>query len=541
MRTLIVRSGILAWCVVLILTGCGERVTPVEIANEEQILLKGNGAEVATLDMHLATGVTEYKVLTALFEGLMRPNPKTVAPVEPAVAERYEMSEGGTRYTFYLRENARWSNGDPVTAHDFVFAYQRILSPKLAGEYAYMLYPMVNAEAYNKGEITDFSKVGVKALDDRTLQIDLQSPTPYFLSLLIHYTWWPVHPPTILAHGDIDTRDSKWTRPGNMVSNGPFTLERWSMNDVLVTRKNPLYWDADNVKLNGVNFLPIDNLNTEERAFRAGQIHITESIPLSKIDSYKARNDPALKINPYLGIYYYLLNTSHAPLDKPKVRKALSLALDRQMICDQILRGGQSPAFHFTPPDTAGYTTEFKLTENVAEARKLLAEAGYPNGKGFPTLEILYNTSESHKLIAEAIQQMWRKNLGIDVALINQDWKVYLQSRREGTFDIARAAWIGDFNDPVTFLELMQTDSGNNHSRWGSEKFDALLAKASKTQDQKERYAILQQAEALMLEEQPVIPIYFYMSAYLVNPAVKGWYPNIMDEHPYWAVWLEED
>lgn len=518
------------------LTGC-TRVTPVEQANKDQILLKGNGTDPATLDPQLATGVTEHNILIALFEGLMKPNPKTLEP-EPAVAESYEVSQDGTVYTFKIRPEARWSNGDPVTAHDFVFSYKRILSPELGGQYAYILFPIKNARPFNESTLTDFADVGVKALDDATLEITLEAATPYFLSVLMHFAYSPVHPETILAYGGPGDRASKWTRPGNMVSNGPFVLESWSMNDVLIVSKSPTYWDAENVTLNAIHFLPYDNLNTEERAFRAGQVHITSSIPLSKIPVYQAANDGVLRINPYLGIYYYLLNNTRKPLDDPRVRRALSLALDRKSITTQILRGGQLPAYHFTPPNTGGYTTRYKVGQDVDEARALLAEAGYPGGKGFPVLEILYNTSESHKVIAEAIQQMWKHELGIDVELINQDWKVYLQTRAQKNYDIARAAWIGDFADPVNFLELLSSFSGNNHSGWASEEYDALLEKAAFTSDPAERFEIFQEAEAMMLKEMPVIPIYFYMSAYLVNPAVEGWYANILDWHPYQAISL---
>lgn len=524
----------------VIYTGCGERVTPVDRANEEQILLKANGADPATLDPQLATGVIEFEILLALFEGLMRPNPVTLEP-EPAVAERYEVSDDAKRYLFHFRKDAKWSNGDPITAHDFEFSYKRILAPNFGSQYAYMLFPIENAAAFNSGEITDFSEVGVKALDDYRLQIDLESPTPYFLSLILHLSWYPVHPPTILKHGKMDELGTRWTRPGNMVSNGPFYLKKWNVNDDLVVSRNTNYWDNDSVTLNGIHFLPIDNLNTEERAFRAGQVHITKSIPLSKVTSYRESGNPDLRINPYLGIYYYTVNTTKPPLDKIDVRRALSMAIDRESITENILRGGQLPAFHFTPPDTGGYTTEYKVKENIEEAQRLLAEAGYPEGKGFPEIELLYNSSESHKLIAEAIQQMWKKNLGINVSLLNQDWKVYLTSRKQKDYDVARASWIGDFVDPINFLDLMASYSGNNHTGWASEAFDGLLDQASRTADPQERFSLLQKAEAMALEEMPVIPIYFYMSVYLVNPAVQGWHPNILDWHPYQSVSLKND
>lgn len=532
-------------CCTLLLIACGPRETPVERATKDRILLRGNGSEPAALDPHLVTGVIEHNILSALLEGLVRPNAETLAP-EPGVAESWDISEDGRVYTFHLRDNAKWSNGDPVKASDFVFAYQRILTPTLGADYASLLYPMLNAEAYNTGELTDFAQVGVKALDDQTLEITLNEPTPYLLSLLTHYTWFPVHPATILAFGKIDQRDSKWTRPGNFVGNGPFTLEEWKVHDRIDVTKSQTYWDRDSVWLNGVRFLPIDNRNVEERAFRAGQMHISYAMPLNKIEPYMESGSNLLRISPYLGTYYYAVNTQRAPWDDPKIRRALALAIDREMIAKHILKAGQIPAGNFTPPSTAGYTSRSSLplgdyAANVAEAKRLLAEAGYPNAKGLPRLELLYNTSENHKILAEAIQRMWAEQLGVQADLINQDWKVYLISRKEGKFDVCRAGWIGDYADPSTFLDLLASWSGNNASKWKNDQYDALIRQAARTTDPADRLEIFQQAEAILVEEMPVIPIYFYVSAYLVDPSVKGWYSNILDQHPYQAIRLESN
>jgi len=530
-------------CLALLLSACGKRETPVERANREQILLRANGTEPAALDPHLVTGVSEHNILSALLEGLVRDDPKTLEAL-PGVAESWELSEDGRTYTFHLREDAKWSNGDPVTADDFVFSYRRILSPKLGAEYASMLYPMVGAKAYNTGDITDFSQVGVKALDERTLEITLVEPTPYFLSLLTHYTWFPVHPPTVLKFGEIDQRDTKWTRPGNFVGNGPFNLKDWRVHEYIDVAKSPTYWDREQIFLNGVRFLPITNLNVEERAFRSGQIHVTYAMPLHKIEPYLESGSPDLRISPYLGTYYYAINTTREPWSNPKIRKALALAIERESIVKNITKAGQIPAGYFTPPDTAGYTSRASLPigdyeSNLAEAQRLLAEAGYPNGQGLPKLELLYNTSENHKVIAQAIQQMWKNGLGVEAELINKEWKVYLNSRREGDFDVVRAGWIGDYNDPNTFLDLMTSWNENNASKWKNDVFDDLIRQAAKTSDAQARRELFQQAEAILVEEMPVIPIYFYVSAYLVDPAVKGWHPNILDRHPYQGMRLE--
>lgn len=527
----------------LLLCACGPRKTPVEKANEEKILLRANGTEPAALDPHLVTGIPEHHILTALLEGLVRPHPKTLAPL-PGVAESWDISEDGRAYTFHLREDAKWSNGEPVTADDFVFSYRRILSPKLGATYASMLYPMVGAEAYNKGELTDFAQVGVKALDSRTLEITLNEPTPYFLSLLTHYTWFPVHPETILAHGEIDQRDSKWTRAGNFVGNGPFNLKEWRVHDYIDVEKSPTYWDGQNMFLNGIRFFPIDDKNVEERAFRSGQVHVTNSIPLHKIKPYQEADSPALNISPNLGTYYYAVNTTREPWNDPRIRKALALAIDRDAIVNNINQKGEIPAGHFTPPNTAGFTARASLPlgdyeANLAEAKRLLAEAGYPNGEGLPELELLYNTSDSHKVVAQAIQRMWKEGLGVNATLLNQEWKVYLNSRREGQFDVVRAGWIGDYNDPNTFLELLASWNENNAAQWKNEEYDALIREAAKTTDQEKRFELFQQAEAILVEEMPIIPIHFYVSAYLIDPSVKGWHPNVLDQHPYQAISLE--
>lgn len=532
------RKAVAVWAVcVLFLIGC-ERVTPVEKANEEQILLKGNGAEPADLDPHIATGIPESRIIISLLEGLMRPNPVDLTP-EPGMAERHEISDDGKTYTFYLREDAYWSNGDPVRAQDFAFAYERILTPAFGGAYAYMLYTLENAEAFNQGEVKDFSEVGVKVINDKTLELRLKAPTPYFLSVLLHYSWFPVHPATILKHGPMEKRGTRWTRPGNFVGNGPFILKKWKVHDVIVVEKSPTYYAPEEVLLNAVHFYPIDDLNTEERNFRAGQIHVTESLPINKILTYEEENPDLLHVGPQLGTYYYMFNLKVPPLDKVEVRKALAMSIDRESLAVNVLKRSRIPAYHFTPPNTAGYTSRARVEENIEQARALLAQAGFPGGEGFPTLELLYNTSESHRILAEAIQEMWKTNLGIDIRLVNQDWKVYLVSRRNEEFQIIRAGWIGDYNDPSTFLDLLFSGSGNNKTGWKNEAYDAAIKEASLVSDPEARMEIFQTAEQILMDELPIMPIYFYKTNYLVHPAVQGWYPNILDNHPYQGMFLE--
>ncbi len=522
----------------MLLLGCGPRETAVERGIREQILIINLGAEPEGLDPHLITSVAAFDVLRGLLEGLVSQNPKDLSPV-PGVAERWEISEDGREYTFFLRSDARWSNGDPVTAEDFVFSFRRILSPALGARYADMLFVAENAREFHEGKV-DFSEVGFKAVDERTLRIRLAQPTPYFLSLLAHSSWWPVHPKTILAHGEIDERATRWTRPENYVGNGPFQLAEWRSGRPIVTVQNPHYWDIENVRLNEIHFHGMETLDTEERAFRSGQIHVTNSIPPALIDVYKSENPEALRSEPYLGTYFYRLNLENEALKDVRVRKALSLALDREALIATVMHDHVDPAWFFTPPGTAGYTSESRLEFDPEKARQLLAEAGYPNGEGFPPLDLLFNTQDVHRRIAEAIQQMWRRHLNIQVGLYNQEWQVYLSTVNNMNYQIARASWIADFLDPITFLDLWVTDGRRNSTGWSNAEYDALIQRSAETADPAARNQIFQQAEAILLDEMPVIPIYHFRSNYLLHPALRGWHGNLLDQHPYQSLYFEQ-
>ncbi len=520
-------------------TGCSKKETNVEIGNKKGILYLGNGQDPQGLDPHTVTGVCEQRIIFTLLEGLVTENPKTLKP-EPGVAKSWKISDNGLVYTFYLRKNAKWSNGTPVTAEDFVYSFKRVLTPALGAQNAYMLYCMKNAETYNKGEIKDFNEVGVKALNEYTLQITLEKPTPYFLSLLTNMAWMPVNRKAIEKFGKMDQRGTKWTLPENYVGNGPFKLKEWKVNNVVKVVKNDNYWDKKNVKLNEVDFYPISDNQAEERAFRGGQLHVTYTVPTSKIEKYQKKHPKIISVAPYLGTYYYVLNVNKAPLNNLKVRRALSLAIDRKSLAKNVVKGGKLQAYSFTPPDTAGYTSSAKVKENVKEARKLLAEAGYPNGKNFPTLEVMYNTSNRNRKIAEAIQEMWRKNLNINIQLLNRDWKVYLDTFRTKDYTIAGCSWIGDYADPNTFLDLWVSGSGNNRAGWSNKEYDKLLEQASNTSGSIERLKLFDNAENILIEQAPIIPLFYYTSLFLKKPEVKGWYPNILDHHPLKKVELSK-
>lgn len=524
----------------LVLTGCGSRETAIDSGNRTQTLHFGNLSEPTDLDPHVINSLQDFNIVLALFEGLTSYHPQDVSAV-PGAATHWEASDDAQTWTFHLREDAKWSNGDPLTARDFAYAYQRMLSPKMASEYAYMLFPIKGAEEYLSGKTTDFATVGIEVPDDTTLRLHLHYPVPYLPALVAHSSWFPVHQATIEAHGAMDQRGSRWTRPGNLVGNGPFVLSEWKPNQFISVTKTPTYWDADKIRLNEVRFYPIESTSSEEAAFRSGQLHITTGIPIDKLAAYQT--DPEMNQfllqHTILATYYYRFNVRKPPLDDVRVRRALSLAINREQLVSKVTLGGQVPARNLTPPGIAGYIAGDMLTGDAAEARRLLAEAGFPGGEGFPEMEILFNTSDGHRRIAEAIQQMWQQELGVQIGLYNQEARVQSDSMREGNYTIARMAWIGDYLDPSTFLKLMVTDGGNNQTGWANVDYDRLVDEAKNTVDQDARYALYRQAEQILIDESPIAPIYFYVNSSLIRPEVKGWYGNPLDIHPFKGVYLE--
>ena len=518
---------LLIW--IFLLNSCAPE-KPVDYGIKNNLLHIGNGVEPEDLDPHIITGMSEFNIVSALFEGLLRVDEKTLEPAA-GVAHSWKVSEDGLKYTFYLRKEARWSNGDSLTAKDFVFSIKRILSAELGSSYAFMLYPLKNAKAFNQGKVP-FSKVGVICIDEHTLEMHLQQPTPYFLSLLNHPAWYPVHQQNLLSFGSVIQRGTGWTHK-NHVGNGAFQLKEWRVSDAVICQKNPFYWGSKSVVLQELHFHAIVNNNTEIRAFYTGQIHATSTVPPNQIPPLLKSKAPELRIAPDLGIYYFILNTEIPGLDRKLVRQALNLATNRLLIADKIRQRGEEPALHFTPPNTGGYYAPDCLEYNPSIARKKLKKAGYPNGKGFPTLTMLYNTSENHKAIAEAIQQMWKSELNINVELKNQEWKIYLDSRKRRDFEICRASWIGDYNDPTTFLNLWLEKSTMNQSAWKNPHYDALIDKASDLNYSKERFTIFAEAEKILMEESPLLPIFFYKRASLQDPRIENWESNILNVRNY--------
>lgn len=519
--------------------GCDGR-PPIDRATEQGILVRGNSAEPKGLDPHLVSGVIEDNIIRAIFEGLCVSHPSEDGVAVPGVAERWEHNESFTEWVFHLRPDAVWSDGQPLTAHDFTFAYERILSPALAAEYAGMLHYLEGAQAFNEGKTKDFSTVGVKADDDHTLRVKLRGSMPFLPELTKHYTWYPVPRHVVLAHGKIDDPFSEWTRPGNLVSNGPFVLKSWRLNDHIEVAKNPRYWDAGTVTLNGIRFLPVVNGYTESRMFFNRQLHLTYALPSELIDHALERFPGEVRQELYLGTLFLRCNTRRGPLGDVRVRRALCLALDRESLISNVVQGGQKPALGIVPP-FGDYQSPALVRHDADEARRLLAEAGFPDGRGFPEFKFLITDRDTAKRLGEAIQGMWRDTLGIRVRIEQMEWGSYLQSQFEMNYDLAMGGWIGDYLDPTTFLDLWVANNGNNNTGWSSPDYEALLTRSENTSDPAERLQVLQQAETLFLQDRPAIPIYWYTTNYLLHSSVKNWNPMLLSHQPYKFVRLEPD
>ncbi|MFP4363375.1 MAG: peptide ABC transporter substrate-binding protein [Spirochaetia bacterium] len=483
-----------------------------------------NGGEPQSLDPANISGVPEHRIYMSLFEGLVSYDPETLEAT-PGVAESWEVSDDGMQYTFHLREDAQWSDGTPITAQTFVDSWLRFLSPDTAAVYSYMVNMVIaGARDYNAGEAGP-DAVQIRAVDDHTFQFDLTGPAPYVLGMLAHYAFAPVPLHVIEEYGD------EWTRPENFVGNGPFTLENWRPQQELTVVPNETYWDAEAVQLDRVVYLPIEDNVTAYNMYKNGEMDWCTTVPLDSLDEARLRED--YHNNPALITYYYVFNVEREPLDDSRVRKALSMAIDRQELVEMVTRGGQIPAFDVCPP-LNGYEPVEGNPEDFDLAREYLADAGFPGGEGFPELEILYNTSEGHRKIAEYIQQKWSEVLGIDVTLVNQEWQTYLASRNEHDFEIARAGWAGDYQDPNTFLDMFITGSGNNSGEYSNPEYDRLIDEAATMPGGPERNEVLRRASQILHnEDQGIMPLYYYAITNMIDTDVwGGWYENTLDIHP---------
>lgn len=515
----------------LVLGGCRRNSPEVVVAAREDRLLMGNGVEPATLDPHLNTGSPESNIINALWEPLVRWN-KAGDDVVPAAAERWEISLDGMVYTFHLRPLSRWSNGELVTADQWVRSIHRLLAPGLGAEFASKAYDLAGAEDFHQGRSNDPATIGASAPDPHTLVIRLRAPRAVFLHILVTYPWVPIHVPSVAAAGGMTRPGTDFTRPGKLITNGPFRLAEWRPSQFVRLEANSHYRNTP--ALRELRFFAIESGDTEERAYRTGQLHLTSGVPAAKIVTYRVAGDPALRITPRVGTHYLAFNVTRAPFNDPRVRRALALALDRRQLVESVLRSGEPPAHALVFPVESGYKPTALLTESLDEARRLLAAAGFPEGRGFPPTEYLYNTNERNREIAEAIQQMWRRNLGVQITLRNEEWKVFLQTRQQGDYQISRAGWLTFGPDPLEMYELLLSTSAFNDTKWKHAEFDALYHQAVRTVDPGPRHVLYHKLDAIIHDEMPVVPFAYYVRTRLVHPLVKDWPDNILDARP-WA------
>jgi oligopeptide transport system substrate-binding protein len=495
---------------------------------ERQVLHVGNGVELQSLDPHRSEDTASARVHRDLYEGLINEAPN--GDLIPGVAHAWSVSDDAKTYVFNLRPEARWSNGDPVTANDFVFSLRRGADPKTVSVYSYILSPILHADEITAGQRPP-EDLGVRAIDDHTLEITLANATPYFLGLLAHSMTYPVHRASIEQHGD------QFTRPGNLVGNGAFKLDEWVVQSHLKVVRNPHYWDNANTKLEEVWFYPTEDQTAELQRFRSLELDITEIIPAAQIGFIRENLAEELVISPYLGSYYYGFNVTRPPFkDNPKLRRALSLAVNRDIITQQVLNLGQISAYGFVPP-IKGYTQQqmaeasWTQKQREDEAKRLYAEAGYGPDNPLRT-QIMYNTQEDHRRIAIAITSMWKQVLGVEAEILNQEWKVFIDTRNQKRdTQVYRQGWIGDYNDPFTFLEILRSTAGQNDTGYDNPEYDRLVAASQSALDPQQRINLLQQAESIMLADMPILPLYTYVTARLVQPWVGGYESNIMDHH----------
>lgn len=499
-----------------------------------------SGGEVASLDPHTATGVPEGRILRGLYEGLVARDPATLEPV-PAAAATWEVAQDGLEYVFHLQPQGRWSNGDPLTAEDFAWSFRRVLEPATAASYASELDCVVGARAYRTGQDAEghpiarsAASLGIDALDTDTLRIRLVRPVPYFLHLLAFQAFFPVHRASLeaLQAQHPDTWRTLWTRPEHLVVNGPYTLALRRVNDRVRLAKNPRYWDAERVALDTLDALFLEQSGTALNLYLAGEVDWLDGlVPPLLVGRLIGRED--FRRERSLGVYFYRVNVSRPPLDDARVRRALALTVPRKEICSLVLKAGQQPATTLIPWGQIGaYRSPRVLGEAPLEAKRLMHEAGYgPGGRPFPPIELAYNTSESHRDIAEVTAASWRRHLGVDVRLRNQEWKVHLDAQIALGYDLSRSSWIADHPDPIGFLAIFQSGHENNRTGWSDPDYDRLLEQAQAAVDEGQRVELLAQAEEVLLTQCPLIPIYSYVSQHLVNPRLGGFGGNLLDEH----------
>ncbi len=496
-----------------------------------------NGAEPESIDPALITGQPDGRIAYTLLEGLTAFD--SAAKPQPGVAERWELSPDGRVYTFHLRRDAKWSNGDPVTARDFYASWRRTLLPETASEYGYQLYYVRGAKDFNEGKLKDFSQVGLRVIDDFTYEVTLDNPTPFFLDLCCFVTLLPVHIPTVER---CEKAGLNWTKPEYFVGNGAFTLREWRIFDRIRVVKSDSYWNRANIRMKSIDILPSGRPMTAFNFYSTGLADIMADkglVPTPLMNELKGR--PDFHSAPFLGNYFVRFNCKRKPFDDVRVRLAFSLVIDKQLIVDKITRAGEIPATSLVPPGTAGYEPPPGLTHDPERARKLLAEAGFPGGKGFPIVYYLFKgDSDLDRDIAVELQSMFARELGVTIQLAQQEWKVYLSSLSNLDYDLCRSTWVGDYADPNTFMDMFLTDGGNNRTGWSNPTYDHAIEAAARELDKQKRFEIFRGAEKILIsDEAPICPLYYYVGIQFYDAErLGGVEPNLLDEHPlknlYW-------
>jgi oligopeptide transport system substrate-binding protein len=499
-------------------------------ASAEVVYNRANAGEPETLDTHKTSTVQEAHILRDMLEGLVTYNAKGEAV--PGQAEKWEVSDDGKTYRFTLREGLKWSNGDPVKASDFVYSYRRIMNPETGAKYANILYPILNAEKANKGQ-AKVEEIGVKAVDDKTVEITLEAAAPYFIELLTHQTSLPVHQASVEKFG------KDFVKPGNMVTNGAYKLAEFVPNSHIKLVKNENYYDAKNVQIDTVNYFPTPDFAAMVRRYEAGELDTTDDVPADQMKSLKERFKDQVQLGPYLGTWYMVVNSSKAPFNDVRVRQALSMMVDREFIAEQIWGQTMQPGYSFIPPGVSNYGEpaymdykDMSPIDREDQAKKLLQEAGFGPGKPLK-VEIRYNTTDNNRNTVIAISEQW-KQAGIETSFINTDGKTHFAHLREGgDFDVARYGWIGDYSDPNNFLFLLKSDNkGFNYGKYNNPEFDKLLDNAARELDLNKRADLMKQAEAILMRDMPWIPIMYYGKSNLISPKIKGFVMNTRGVYP---------
>lgn len=522
---------LLIMMMVTLTSGCTKGST-----GNQQLFRYALEAEPATIDPAKSVGIPESMVELQIFEGLTRLDAKEQP--QPGVAESWEISPDGRQYMFRIRANAKWSNGEPVTAHDFVFAWKRVLNPETGSENAYMLYPLKNGQAYNENKVSA-EDLGVKAIDDRTLEVILEKPTAYFLGLTAFHSFYPVHIQTVTA------QPAKWANEANtLIGNGPFKVTKWSHSNKIEFAKNDHYWDRGAVKLTAMEWLISDSQTTRLSMFENKQVDMM--VEPAVVEHDRLTQKGLLNISPYLGAYYFVFNTKAPPFDNVKVRKAFMVAVNREPLVKTVIKGSKQPAYAWVPPGLINTATgkDFReeggnyVAEDIGQAKKLMTEAGYPDGQGLPPVTVLFNTSEMNKAVAEAVQEMWKKNLGITVQLANQEAKVFYATRTQGDYQIARASWIADYADPMTFMDVFKDPQ--NDAKYANPAYIDLVAKAQSTIDPKVRMEAMHDAEKILFDDAVIIPVYYTTQPYVANPKLKGYFWSVLGVADFKTAFIEK-